>query len=204
MQDMDKFTVAIVGGGIGGLCCALSVAHHCPGIHIDVYEQAPEYREIGAGIGIGVNASKILHRLGVGKTSNAISGERNHIHRTMRRFDNGEEIVTIGADFDDGDVRQLSVHRAEFLDVLYRQIKETGIATLHTDKRCVDVVEGDGDVVVLSFQDGSSAKANMVVAARWDPLCCAWCVRCGQATVQWSDCLPRLTSIRSCPIILAI
>lgn len=138
MQPKD-FTVAIIGGGIGGLSCALSLAHHCPGIRIDVYEQAPEYTEIGAGVGIAVNAAKILHRLGVGKEANAISGERNNIHRTLRRWDNGEEIVTIGAEFEEGEVRQLSVHRAELLDIMYRAIKERAIATLHTNKRCVHI-----------------------------------------------------------------
>jgi salicylate hydroxylase len=135
----QEFKVAIVGGGIGGLACALSLSHHCPGIQIDVYEQAVRYSEIGAGVGIGVNAAKILHRLGVGKDANAISGWRNDIHRTVRRWDNGEEIVTIGAEFDEGEVMQLSVHRAELLEILYQAIKTRGIAKLHTAKRCVKV-----------------------------------------------------------------
>jgi salicylate hydroxylase len=104
-----------------------------------VYEQAAKYSEIGAGVGIGVNAAKILHRLGVGAQANAISGWRNKIHRTMRRWDDGREIITIGADFDNGEVKQLSVHRAELLDVLLDQIRKTGIAELHTSKRCVKV-----------------------------------------------------------------
>ena len=73
---------------------------------------APQYTEIGAGVGIAVNAAKVLHKLGVGKAANAISGERNKIHRSMRRWDNGKEIVTIPADFDQAEIRQLSVHRA--------------------------------------------------------------------------------------------
>lgn len=133
----NSFRVAIIGGGIGGLITAISLAHHCPEINIDVYEQAPAYAEIGAGVGIAVNAAKVLHRLGVGKAANAISGERNHIHRTHRRWDNGKEIVTVRADFDEGDIRQLSVHRAEFLDILLDAIKERGIATLHTNKKCI-------------------------------------------------------------------
>jgi salicylate hydroxylase len=131
--------VAIIGGGIGGLACALSLAHHSPSraLRIDVYEQAGQYSEIGAGVGIGVNAARILHRLGVGAEVNAISGERNNIHRTLRRWDNGAEIVTIGADYDEGEIKQLSVHRAELLDVLYKAIVKRGIANLHTNKRCV-------------------------------------------------------------------
>ena len=136
------FHVAVVGGGIGGLACALSLAHHSaafPSLRIDVYEQAAQYSEIGAGVGIGVNAARILHRLGVGAEVNAISGWRNDIHRSLRRWDNGDEIVTIGADFEEGEVKQLSVHRAELLEVLYTAIEKRGIANLHTNKRCVKV-----------------------------------------------------------------
>lgn len=133
------FHVAIIGGGIGGLSCVLSLAHHNPCLRIDVYEQAAHYSEIGAGVGIGVNAAKILHHVGVGAEVNAISGERNNIHRTLRRWDNGEEIVTIGADYDKGEIKQLSVHRAELLEVLYKAIEKRGIAKLHASKRCVKV-----------------------------------------------------------------
>jgi salicylate hydroxylase len=137
--EPQTFHVAIIGGGIGGLTTALSLAHQNPGLNITVFEQAPAYREIGAGIGIGVNAAKILHRLGVGKAANAISGERNGMHRSMRRWDNGGEIVTVESMDGEGETRQLSVHRAELLDVLYRSIQERGIARLHTNKKAVRV-----------------------------------------------------------------
>jgi salicylate hydroxylase len=139
MHPTADFKVAIIGGGIGGLTCALSLAQECPGIKIDVYEQAAQYKEVGAGVGIGVNASKILHRLGVGKAANAISGERNKIHRSLRRWDNGKEIVTVDATFDRKEIRQLSVHRAELLNILFEAIQERGIATLHNLKRSVKV-----------------------------------------------------------------
>ena len=139
MVPTTGFKVAIIGGGIGGLTCALSLAQQCPGIEIDVYEQAAQYKEIGAGVGIGVNAAKILHRLGLGKAANAISGERNNIHRSLRRWDNGGEIVTVDAAFDQEEIRQLSVHRAELLDILFEAIRERGVATLHNNKRSVQV-----------------------------------------------------------------
>jgi len=141
--DLNPFRVAIIGGGIGGLTTALSLAHHCPNglLSISVYEQAPAYKEIGAGIGIGVNASRILHRIGVGNAVNAISGERDGIHRSNRRWDNGDEIVTIEAmdDPENKEIRQTSVHRAEFLEILVNAVQENKIATLFTNKRVVKV-----------------------------------------------------------------
>jgi salicylate hydroxylase len=164
----SSFTVAIIGGGIGGLTMALSLSNHVPSLNnITVYEQAPAYREIGAGIGIGVNAGRILKRLGVYDRANAISGDRNGIHRSLRRWDNGDEIVTVNAmdnEATNGGVRQLSVHRAELLEVLYEQIRRTGCARLETNKRAVEVVEQpETGTVLVRFADGSSTVANLVI-----------------------------------------
>ena len=140
----SPFTIAIIGGGLGGLTTALSIAYHSPSLtHITVYEQAPQYREIGAGVGIGVNAARILKKLGVWTAANDISGERNGVHRSCRRFDTGEEIVSVGAmdEGGEGGVRQLSVHRAEILEVLYRELKGRykGRVKLETDMKATSV-----------------------------------------------------------------
>lgn len=147
---------------------ALSLHAHVAGLkNITVYEQAPAYREIGAGIGIGVNAGRILRRLGVWDAANAISGERNGIHRSLRRWDNGGEIVTVHAMDEqkaNGGVRQLSVHRAEFLEVLYNHIRQTGCARLETNKKAVRVTELQADNKIrVDFADGSSTIADLVI-----------------------------------------
>ena len=55
--------VAIVGAGIGGLTLAASLARQS--MSVQVFEQDAELREIGAGIAIGGNATRLLARLGV-------------------------------------------------------------------------------------------------------------------------------------------
>ena len=52
-------TVAILGGGIGGLCTAIALLKY-PHIDVQVYEAAPTFGEIGAGIGIAPNAQQAL------------------------------------------------------------------------------------------------------------------------------------------------
>lgn len=139
--DSRKFRVAVVGAGIGGVTAVLSLFHHCPELAISVYEQAPQYKEIGAGIGGGVNAPRILHKIGLGKAANEISGERDGIHRSNRGWDNGEETITVDAmdETRNKEMRQLSVHRAEFLEVLVRAVQKGGAARLSTDKRAVKI-----------------------------------------------------------------
>ena len=58
-DDGDGMKVAIIGGGIGGLSAALHLLK--AGLDVHVYEQAPRIGEIGAGIQISPNASRLLH-----------------------------------------------------------------------------------------------------------------------------------------------
>ncbi len=139
-REEPPFVVAIIGGGIGGLVAALSLHYHCAdqGIEIHVYEQAAEYKEIGAGIGIGVNAAKLLHKLGFGPKVNAIAGHRNGVWISFRKWDDGREIVTVPVN-DNQEIRQLPVQRSEFLDLLFNTINERKAATLYTNKRCLNI-----------------------------------------------------------------
>ncbi|MGA7115116.1 MAG: NAD(P)-binding protein, partial [Pseudolabrys sp.] len=56
--------MAVIGGGIGGLGAAVSLLR--AGLDVHVYEQAHALREVGAGIQVSPNASRVLHGLGLG------------------------------------------------------------------------------------------------------------------------------------------
>jgi len=58
-------TVIVAGAGIGGLTAALAIARH--GLHVTVFDQAQRLEEIGAGIQLSPNASRILIALGLGE-----------------------------------------------------------------------------------------------------------------------------------------
>ena len=60
----DVLSVGVVGGGIGGLAAALSL--HRAGFDVHVYEQAGSVSEIGAGIQVSPNATRVLYGLGLG------------------------------------------------------------------------------------------------------------------------------------------
>ena len=55
-------SIAIIGGGLGGLTAAPSLLH--AGFDVHVYERTTVLREIGAGIQVSPNASRVLHQLG--------------------------------------------------------------------------------------------------------------------------------------------
>src|SRR5471030_94350 len=53
----------ISGGGIGGLVTAYALARQ--GIAVRVFEQSPEFREVGAGIQLGPNIFRVLEKIGL-------------------------------------------------------------------------------------------------------------------------------------------
>lgn len=60
---MNNLKIMIAGGGIGGITAALCLAKY--GNKVDVFEQAPEFGEVGAGIQLSPNCSRVLHYLGL-------------------------------------------------------------------------------------------------------------------------------------------
>ncbi|KAK4663049.1 hypothetical protein QC763_600780 [Podospora pseudopauciseta] len=159
------FNIAIIGGGIAGLTTALFLHHFCPpgSIEINIYEQAEQYREIGAGINLGVNATKLLHQIGLGDKINAIAGSKDGVFFTLRRWDNSEEITTIYSN-DSGKIRQAAVSRAELLQVLLDAIKERKAATLHTKKKCRSVTKTKS-AIKITFTDTTTTTSSLLIAA---------------------------------------
>nr|UBX54571.1 hypothetical protein [Aspergillus sp.] len=152
------FRIAIIGGGLGGLFTALAIKHHCPtqAIEIDVYEQAPQYSEIGAGVGIGPNAAVLIEKLGLMKDALEIAGKRENIWLSFLRYDTGAGIATVNIP-DTGNTTQLPMHRAEFLDLLVRAVQKRRAATLHTNMRC--------QTMLVTFTNGETRSANLVIGA---------------------------------------
>lgn len=156
--------IAICGGGIGGLYAALALHHHCHDkVAVDVYEQASEFKEIGAGVGLAVNAARLMHKIGLGTKLNNAAGFRNGTWITFRRYDNGHEIITIPAN-DKNEIRQAPVARSDLLDILRFGIEDRKAATLHTKKKVIKL-DDNGGSVTLHFEDGTTAVADVVIGA---------------------------------------
>ncbi|KAI6841261.1 hypothetical protein KC342_g2402 [Hortaea werneckii] len=164
-DTVPPFRIAIVGGGIGGLFCALAIHHHCSvaqvSPQIDVYERAAQYKEIGAGVGVGVNAARLIHKLGIGEQLNAIAGHRQGVWIRFSRFDTSESICTVPVN-DNETVRQAPCARSDLLDLLLQTVKERKAATLHA-RKAFNRVEDLGHTVRLHFADESIAEADVLV-----------------------------------------
>src|SRR6266567_7053213 len=55
--------IVVIGGGIGGLAAALALLKR--GLDVEVYESSTQLKEVGAGIQIGSNGTRVLYALGL-------------------------------------------------------------------------------------------------------------------------------------------
>jgi salicylate hydroxylase len=158
----DDLRVGVVGGGIGGLVLAIALARR--GVEVAVYEQAGEHREIGAGVALSGNATRLLHRLGLEDPLAEVATEPSAL--VFRRWDDGRVIAAhpvgeggwyrreVGAPY-------YGVHRVDALRVLADAL-EPGVVRLA--RRAVGVRDG-GEEAIVEFEDGESAAADVVVGA---------------------------------------
>ncbi|MSP77698.1 MAG: FAD-dependent oxidoreductase [Rhodospirillaceae bacterium] len=152
--------VAVIGGGIGGLSAALQLLK--AGLDVQVYEQAPRISEIGAGIQISPNASRLLHRLGlkpamdaVGVRPLAVNQRRWDDARTLQCAPLGPEVETLfGAPY-------YHFHRADLANLLADALPPERI---HVGHRLVGIEE-KGERIVARFENGAAAEADLLVGA---------------------------------------
>ena len=155
----DKLSIAIVGGGIAGLVTAAALRES--GHDVCVYEQADQFKEIGAGVTLHPNATRLLEKLGFGDALRKIGSPTSGV-RLMSAA--GVPIETGGAP--DGvplsDAGQgYNVHRAEFLDILASAVPPSNFRLGH---RCADVIEDD-DGITLTFENGARVTCDLVIGA---------------------------------------
>jgi 6-hydroxynicotinate 3-monooxygenase len=155
-----KTQIAVVGAGLGGLTVAGFLQR--AGFAVTVYEQAPAFSRIGAGIILSANAMKVLRRLGV----------EDELIRTgikpqcflSRAWDTGATMYEIY--FDEASEKRyggpyLNIHRGDLHDILAQAIAAKTIAF---DHQLVDLKQSK-DRYSLRFGNGTAAQADIVIGA---------------------------------------
>jgi salicylate hydroxylase len=151
--------IAIVGGGIGGLAAALALERR--GAETVVCEQSGAPSDIGAGLNLSPNALMALRALGVEDAVLAIGSEADFL--VIRSWKSGRIISRMrrGAFRAQFGAPNVSVHRADLIDVLRSALKTTDI---RFGTRCI-TVEGRDRSAVARLADGSEIEADLIVGA---------------------------------------
>ena len=152
--------VGIVGGGIGGLSAALSL--RAVGIDAHVYERAAALGEVGAGVQVSPNASRVLHGLGLAGALDRTGVRPAALHQ--RRWDDGRTLLrtplaeSLEATFG---FPHYQMHRADLLAALAGGIPADRIHLWH---RLTGLDEHAGGVRAR-FANGASADVDVLVGA---------------------------------------
>src|SRR5499433_525767 len=155
--------VLVVGAGIGGLNAALALLKR--GIDVAVYEQSSELKEVGAGIQISSNGTRVLFALGLEAALAKVQVRPER--RELRHWSSGETWNW----FDLGDksierfgTPHLMLHRADLHGLLADAVRSLKLRAITLNKRCVAVASHGGHAEA-TFEDGTTVRTPYVVGA---------------------------------------
>lgn len=152
-------TVAIIGGGIGGL--TLAIALQQKGIQAIIYEQAPFWKVLGAGLGLSGNAIKAFSAIGleeeVLKAGSVLKRMtiKDQEGNTLNETDSEKISERYGI------ANNFTIHRADLHELLVSKIDPQRIIL---NKTCIDFVQSTSGIT-LHFQDGTTTEADYVLAS---------------------------------------
>ena len=152
--------IAVIGGGIGGLTAAVALLQ--AGFEVEVYEQAPELTEIGGGINMAPNATRVLRRLGLAEGLDREGVRPLGTHQ--RRWQDGRTLQRAplnplceelyGAP-------HITIHRADLLAVIAAAFPAERV---HLGHRLVGLAER-GDGAEAWFDNGERIVVDVLVGA---------------------------------------
>ena len=155
--------IAVIGGGIGGLTAALALLKR--GLDVDIYEQAPELKEVGAGIQISSNGTRVLFALGLEDALKRVQVQPSK--RQIRHWRTGETWNW----FDLGQVTQqrygtphVMLHRGDLHGLLADAVRNLQPDAVHLNKRCAALAQS-AERAEVTFTDGETVTADYVIGA---------------------------------------
>ncbi|GAA1640978.1 FAD-dependent oxidoreductase [Georgenia ruanii] len=158
-SELANLKVAIVGAGYGGAAAAKALS--LLGATVDVYEQASEIREVGAGIGLRPSSMDMFRRWGIFDAIARVTSPSDYFEILTAT---GEPIMKDAwPGMDDYEVKTHThlVHRNDFIEALVGALPEGMVHLGHK----LETITDHGDRATLTFTNGTTAEADLVVAA---------------------------------------
>jgi len=161
MTKTNGLPILVAGGGIGGLAAAYALAQK--GFAVRVLEQAPEFRELGAGIQLGPNIFRALERMGLSKAMMEDAWQPDA--QEMRDALTGELVVRIP--LAEGFMARFGepyavTHRADIHGVFLRACQSSNLISLENNQRVEDFTD-DGNSVTVTLQSGDRVEGRALI-----------------------------------------
>src|ERR1700704_2136596 len=160
-NGQGQLPILIAGGGIGGLAAAYALA--CKGFPVRVLEQAPEFKELGAGIQLGPNIFRAVDKLGLKQELLADVWRPGALE--MRCALSGRQVTRIPLDqrFIDRFQQPYAVtHRADIHSVFLKACQGNNLITLETQRQ-VDAFEHDDEGVTVTLHSGEEIRGRALI-----------------------------------------
>lgn len=159
-QQTKRLHVIIAGAGMGGLTLAAALLQK--GFDVDIYEQSPELREVGAGLWISANGGRVMEAIGLKQAMEAINLPPHD--RVVRFWKTGEQrsVYNRDANASKADHTLVQVLRAELQRILYEAVVKLKPDAVHFGMRSTGARTVGGRAQLL-FEDGSFAEGDVVV-----------------------------------------
>src|SRR3974390_400472 len=153
----------IVGGGIGGLTAALATLQR--GIDVDVYEQSNQLKEVGGGVQLGSNGTRVLYALGLQDALSSVQVIPSA--RELRHWRTGEtwnwfELGATSAKRYGSP--HIMLHRGDLLNLLAEAVQRLKPNAISLGKKCTAVTQ-TAEYAEVTFADGHRAKSDVVIGA---------------------------------------
>lgn len=155
--------VIVAGGGIGGMTAALALLQR--GFDVELYEQAPEIAEVGAGIQISPNGNRTLDALGVFESLKDLSCDPER--KEFRLWNTGEPwpMFNLGPlAVERYGYPYLTVYRPDLLDTLRGAVHAADPDAIRLGSR-VSGVGQDDEQAWIELEDGTRAVGDVVIGA---------------------------------------
>ncbi len=151
----------ISGGGIGGLVTAYALARQ--GFAVRLFEQSPEFHEVGAGIQLGPNIFRVLEKIGLKDA--VLADAHRPPAQEMRDAVTGKLITRVPLDgaFTERFGQPYAVtHRHDIHATFLKACQSSNLISLETSRR-VDSYEDHGDRVTVTLENGEHAEGLALI-----------------------------------------
>lgn len=150
--------ITIIGAGIGGLTTAIALQQK--GIEVELFEAAPEIREVGAGITLAFNAMQVYERLGLADEICRAGHLVNRLIITDQKFQ-PISIINLQSFQQKYGVDMAAIHRGALQKILADRVGEKNI---HLGKKLESILPTDANLT-LQFEDGTKHQTRLLIGA---------------------------------------
>ncbi|EAU87128.2 salicylate 1-monooxygenase [Coprinopsis cinerea okayama7 len=155
--------VLVCGGGISGLIFGIAMGKN-PNVSVEIYEAAPEFLPIGAGIGIWIRVWEIMEKLGLAealKSKTASATTPDPIDALIFRKSDQPEGLEFGTLVTNGPF--ITFHRHDFQQTLINHLPPS--CKMHHSKRLSTYTTLPNGKIRASFEDGTQVTCDLLIGA---------------------------------------